>query len=365
MNAVHAAHRPREELEVRLYREGDEERIIRLRQELDEVEATDKNSILHWRHEMMGNPVGPPVISLAQSGRRVVSHVAMQPKRLRALGSTVLAYQWIDVMTHPEFRGTGLLTRVEELGEAEARGQGCSYFLGFPNKNSFGPYVGKYGSSVVSPLTLLVRPQGLLEEVLPAPAQAAWRDVTEAISIPGRERPTSGRVGEIDLFDSRFAESCERFSCEYAVMFERSVELLNWRYVEVPRRTYRLYALDGGDGCDGFAAYRVADHKGIPIGVLMDLWTGEDPATSAGFLCESLAMLGDSDGARLVFAMFSGSSWQYGAAIRAGFVPVPRKINPYGITQIGKTTTNWRSGDPLALAEETNWYVSFGDNDIF
>jgi hypothetical protein len=365
VSAVHAETAVRDDVDVRLYRPGDEEAIIRLRSQVDEVEATDKNSLRHWRHEMRDNPAGRPVIPTAMCGGRVVSHVVMQPRKLHVLGSTVLAHQWIDVMTHSDFRGRGLLTRVEQLGEAEALRRGCAYFLGFPNKRSFGPYVGKYGASVVGPLTLLVRPHGLIEKVLPDAACTAMRDLAETLSLPGRDRPRSSRIEEIDRFDPRFDRSCERFHGEYAVLFDRSVEHLNWRYVDVPGRTYRLYALHGRDGTLGFVIYRLTEHKGIRIAVLMDLWTGEDPARSAGFVDATLAMLSSAEGPRTVFAMFSRSSWQYEAALRAGFTPVPRSLNPYGITQIGKTTRNWRFCPAPAIADETSWYVSFGDNDIF
>jgi len=330
------------DITTRLYEEGDEHHILGLREELDEITATDKGTLPHWRHEMKDNPAGHALIPLAFARDKLVSHLVMKPRRLRAFGHDMLAYQWIDVMTHPGYRKLGLLTRIELEAEVEAVRRGCCYFLGFPNANSYYPYVEKYGSRRIAWMPLLVRPLA-----------------------PARGDGPGSRVREAARFDERFDGLLERFASAYPVHFARDAETLDWRYVDVPGRRYRIFYLDGDDGPEAFAAWRITRFRGMRIAVLMDMHMTGHVASGVRFLEAVLRIMVAEEGARLAFAMFLPHTPPHRMCLRNGFVPVPRWANPHSVAKIGKTTQNWRMADPGPVYRASNWYVSFGDSDVF
>lgn len=354
-----------DDITIRLYQPGDEHAILALREELTEIEATDKSTLDHWRHETLENPAGPPLIPLAATpDGRVLSHVTMLPRRLEALGRQVLAYQWIDVMTHPAHRKKNLLTKVELHGEEHAASRNCAYFLGFPNSNSFYPYVKKYHSHVVTPVPILVRPLSPAGPITPHPIRSARAAALHTLSTIYHGHSLAPQVTRIRTFDDTFTPLLQSFAAAHPVHFARTVPLLNWRYTNVPKRTYRLYRLGPPDDPTAVAILRVTTHRNVRICILMDLITTTDTPDIPRFVRHILRLTTQEDGTQLAFAMFLSHTPQSRIARQAGFVHIPRRVSPYRITQIGKATDHWPH-DPAPLYDPTSWYVSFGDNDVF
>lgn len=351
-----------QDVSLRMYRTGDEEEILELRDRLEEIEATDKGDEAHWHHEMHENPAGDPIIPLAFDGEgQLVSHLVMQPRKLNAFGEDLLACQVIDVMTHPDYRGRGMLSRINEMGMEEAREQGCDFFHGFPNANSYPPYVKSYGWQVVRPLMpLQFRPLAPLAGLMPRPLRS-MRTRIRLSGLPDMD----DRVRPFSRFDERLEGLLERFDREYPIHFKRDARTLNWRYTRVPNRTYHLLELTGEEGPAGFVALRTTVHHHLKLCVIMDLYTTVDARATAGFVETALMRMVHEHGSQLAFSMFLPHCRQYRAVRRAGFHRMPTSLNPYRVAKVGKVVGDEPPVDPEEMFRARNWYVSFGDNDVF
>jgi hypothetical protein len=355
-----------EDITLRFYRQGDEQHILGLRDELSEIRATDKGHVSHWRHEMKLNPAGRAIIPMAFDDEgTLVSHLVMQPRRIRAFGADGLAYQVIDVMTHPRFRGRGMLTRINGMAMEEAAERGCDFFCGFPNRNSYPPYVKRYGWRLITFPPLLVKPLAIAGRLAPRPLRRLRTAVTGAAAAFVDGGPSIPEPEEISWFDEGFERLFARIEDEHPVMFRRDAETLNWRYVGVPHRRYRRFAIRDGGETVGFVVHRVARQRGLSICVVMDLFCTRGTRAMEALLRSSLRRMVAEEGVQLAFAMFLPHCRQHRAARDAGFFSLPPRLSPYKIAKVGKSASGWVASEESGLYRPENWYVSFGDNDVF
>jgi len=103
----------------------------------------------------------------------------------------------------------------------------------------------------------------------------------------------------------------------------------------------------------------------LRICVVMDLYTTEDTEVTSRFLGIALRRMIEEEGVQLAFAMFLPHCRQHRAVRRAGFVSLPAEHSPYKIAKVGKMAGEGQDVDEVELFRRRNWYVSFGDNDVF
>jgi len=66
-----------------------------------------------------------------------IAFYGLVPTLLWHNGSTILAAQSVDTMTHPDYRGLGLFVKLAEQTYSICEAEGIRLIFGFPNQNSF------------------------------------------------------------------------------------------------------------------------------------------------------------------------------------------------------------------------------------
>ncbi len=137
------------------------------------------------------NPFGPPLVVVAEDGNRVVGQYALWPTPLR-LGATVyLGAQSLDTMTHPDYQGQGMFTRLASACYEAAAKRDVVAVYGFPNVASYPGFIKRlnfHHALDIRGWTRLLAPAkhpripravaplvSLVARMLPAPRDAALR----------------------------------------------------------------------------------------------------------------------------------------------------------------------------------------------
>jgi GNAT superfamily N-acetyltransferase len=328
-----------------LYEEGDEFSILRMRVAMPEIEVRDKNSVLFWRHENLDNPDGRSIIALCRDAAGdVVSQFVLMPRRLRCMGERFDSFQALEVMTAPSFRGRGLFTRLGRRAQSAAAERDGRVLWGFPNRNSVRTFTARFGFRLVARPPVLVRPL----------SPGRWR---------GGGQGGGSRLVECDRFDEAHDDLIGSLNTVAPVMVERSVSRLNWRYRTIGDRVYHRFVTAGRPaGARGFAVVRLARPRRIPLAVLMEHHcidgSGAHREMMLGVLEAVRSRLG---GAAAFIALAPPHTAHYSVLRSVGFVPfAPRRFN-FVVKTLGGATRL----DAREAVEYANWYLSFGDEDVF
>lgn len=342
-----------EDIEVRPYREGDEESVLEL---FNAVFAEgDPNyrdrSVDHWRWEFLRNPAGNQVVlgieppSSEHPRGRAIAQYACLPAVVNLRGERVMCGQGIDSVVHPDYR-RGLKREGAFLKVAKY------YFehYGIPSVNAFG-----YGLPNQKAYRVGVRMLNYVPIAAPLPTIARnLFDKSDDSEIGHDAAP--GRVVEVSRFDGSADALWNRIEAGFPMAIVRDARYLNWRYADCPSVRYRSFAIVNDDG-SWRAAFVVRENwTGPPILALCELICAHDDfAALARILTESVAFARRS-GQQRVETWIPDSHPFFTAALGRGFLTENSPFNLCIKIYRPEITPEWA---------KANWWYTIGDSDVF
>ncbi|MBN2232432.1 MAG: GNAT family N-acetyltransferase [Deltaproteobacteria bacterium] len=218
-----------------------------------------------WRWKYLDNPYGAQMVICAEGETgRIVGVYSGIPYRAWYRGKIVRFTQLMDIMVHPDHRRDGVFLKTANTffsWYGPPAGSVCLY--GFPGELHF-----RIGRRLLRYRALAPRPAYL----------------TASLSALGcRVRPLGGRIEPVRSAGFAFdrlaaAEHCRR----ERAMVVRDAAFVQWRFLDHPRYTYRIWAalpFRGGDW-RGYGVFVVRDDTVC----LVDLVFPPDSALLADFL---------------------------------------------------------------------------------
>ena len=276
-----------------------------------------------WRWRYFDNPFGRATIDVAESGGRIVAHVATIPVALSNGRAEARGGLWADLMVHPQHRNLNQFLNLAETHTRDCRKDGIRRLYAFPNDNSYPLLKRMLGWKTVAEIDAL---EARLEDLRVPRATPAADYVLEAIS--------AYTIG-FDGFWARVRPN--------AWSIVRGNEWLRWRYVAKPKYNYGRWVLWSRAGMIGWACAKVFGE----IGDVLDLWA--DPKTpAAAMLMDTAAQWFRSRNVRRVSAWaLPGTSTQ-------------KQYVAWGLKSVGQRT----HFAALPFDGEA-WAVTKGDSDVF
>jgi len=318
-----------------------------------------ESSRKRWRWQYLDNPsrsLQGPEIWVAREEQVVLGQYASMPVRLRWGGSEVRASWGMDVFLRPEARGRGLGAQLFSTWSQHvpvALGLGLtpsSYGLFKKLRyDDVGPVA--FFQKILDPSAVARRRLGPLFGSLASPLLGLGLKLTH----PERAwaRTEVPKVGTIAAFDSEFDALWERAAPSYAMCVRRDAAYLNWKYVACPHVRYDLQEARAAGGLRGFAVSRVAEHRGLKLGWLVDLFAdASDHAVKDALLGSVLDGFRRQGVARAqAFAM--NRELQLDLR-RRGFMPGRSPMQFCVRSQV----------DRGPIDDPSRWHVVFGDSDM-
>lgn len=109
-----------------------------------------------FQHLFIDNPDGQAISCNAFDGGRMIAHISLEPEKMLVNGHVVKCMREMSVVTHPDYRGNGLLSSLTNMAIEEAAKQGYAFVYGLANGNSFPAFVRHCGFSFITRLNVMM-----------------------------------------------------------------------------------------------------------------------------------------------------------------------------------------------------------------
>lgn len=221
-------------IEIRRYRTGDEEAIVRL---FSEAHGGREMTLSEWNWRYRDNPAGPGYIMLAWDDGRLVSHYATMSRLILWDGTPTRTELSVNTMTAPSHRGQRLFQRLAEATYADISADGIAAVWGFPNSMSHRIFLRDLQWHNIGVLPFL------------------------RLSFSGEPSEASASFGavEIQRDDPRLDAFWRRCAVQLKTVGTGVADgrYFKWRFSDARGETYRLLALAGADGAlDAVAVWK-------------------------------------------------------------------------------------------------------------
>jgi GNAT superfamily N-acetyltransferase len=201
-----------------------------------------------WR--FLDTPFGLAPTVVADDGEKLAGSYTIWPTMLNIGGEIVRGGQSMDTMTHPDYRGKGLFTRLAIACFDQLREEGYEALYGFPNENSYPGFIKRLNWDHVGDVPHWNRPITPLEDK-PAPLPALSRIGTRVVlrTHVGALQVETAKpdTAAIDAILSRHTESKD------LCRIERNAAWYAWRYAPPNGRFYRWLSASKSGEPQGFA----------------------------------------------------------------------------------------------------------------
>jgi GNAT superfamily N-acetyltransferase len=281
-----------------------------------------------WKH--LASPFGRSYLLVAESGGRIVGLRAFMRWTWWSSGQPVLAVRAVDTVTHPDWRGRGIFTRLTLDMVERVRSEGVAFVFNTPNQRSRPGYM-KMGWHSVGRLTPWVQPRrGLLRRARAGGLEGAFSSAGDLIQDPGFDALLRSATGSGRRLTTR-----------------PDAPYLRWRYAEIPGLRY--HAAWRADGESSAAiVFRVVDR-----GRTVELRLCEILATPRRASIRAARRLIDAAARRAnagVVTALAAPGTPERRAVLGRFLPVPRRgpvltvrpLNPDATPVDPRRSSSWR-----------------------
>jgi predicted acetyltransferase len=316
-----------EKFVIRAYRDADDEGVRKLWKAVFEKEMPP----LLWRWKYLDNPYRRHILlCVNETGEIVVSYSGI-PYRTNYLGKTVEMTQLMDIMSHPDYRKTGLFIKTAQA-YFEIYGKSILFVYGFPGKYHLGigeKYLG---------YEALTKPVAYL---------SAQTDVLAC------NKTGSGKVERVGAVDASFNRIWERCEKDYPLSIIRNSAFVRWRFLQHPMEQYEIFAYRKDSE---LVAYAVFALKG-KIARMVDILAPPSEELITVFLNQTAQLLKNA-GTEQVDTWLPENHFIAKSLVSADFII---SAEPLGITA---TVRNFDKS-PLSEWTSEHLFYTMADADLF
>ena len=310
-----------------------------------------------WKHER--SPFGVSHTKIAESGSgEIIGLRAFMRWGFSFQGDELQAVRAVDTATHPNWQRKGIFSRLTLGAIEDVTATGTDLIFNTPNDKSRPGYL-KMGWQEVGALTPVFKPLSYPRFI--------WGVARRKLGIP-RATTTSAATGDVLLARTdphslasvcshpRLQELIDADSALWvgSIRTRRSIEYLDWRYLQHPTMPYRAVTVSEGDGLAACAVFRPNIRNGMREVVISEMLLARPDRNLVASLVDQMARQISAD---YLIAYFSEGSFHRTALSQAGF-----RRSPVDWLTL---TANPLSGPLGRLQQIESWGVSLGDLELF
>lgn len=330
-------------MDIRAFREGDEEGILALDRAVEE-HPWNRRDLANWRWKYRGgNPAGEAIMYVAEHEGRIVAHFAGLPMRYVVGGEPVLGSHSLAMMVLPQWQNRGLIKFVADKVLADISSSGWAFTYGYPNQNAHALHTRLLGYEDVGMQRLWQRSLDGHEMDLSIMSASATSGLDfRALSVFGPEA------------DALFARVLlAKDGLTRGAMVVRDAAFLNWRYMARPDVHYLAHGVFRGEELAGYCVLKLYRWETTLFGHFVDLFVVPGDVEAGRLLLGGGLRELHGHGCGLVNLWMQGSLFFQNLLREHGFAEVSSR--PL-ICRFGKTSERLR---PRLTPE--NWYFTMGD----
>lgn len=291
----------------------------------------------YFEWQFLNNPAGVARIWVAgYQGQIVATYVAVCHK-VTVRGKDFTGWMVQDVMTHPDFRGLGIMHRLAELCKESICTPEFPVNYTFPNERSHNSFP-RYGWVVAFRVPL--------------------RSVE--LSFSGNQAEEIKNVFPLPAFNEEVEEFWQVIKRDFPFIVSRHVKYLKWRYQKRPGAQYHPFVLR---------------QEGRIRGILVMKHYEKSSEERLAHICDLLVKKEDETGLKVLLEKAHQFAAQGGARHLTAWLPAQHAFEPFyeaaGL-KLDETINRWflvfsDKSNPLTSGVEQSaaWHLSMGDSDIY
>ena len=269
-------------INIREYKKGDEEGIVSL---FNEVYNTSRE-VDYWKWQFMENPLGEPVIVVAEEDSKIVGQCTLLPNIIGIKGEEVLAGESIDTMISKDYRGQGLYEKMLIKSYQVGEEKGMKIRIGFPTENLYKVLLNDpINARFVTDIPLFINLYKLdnflfgivrlkaLAKILAIPSILMAKFIYREKKIKIKEAYV---IEEIQEFNEEFDVLWDKLKKDSPIMKARTSKFLNWRIKDHPINHYKSFASYLNDELVGYIILKTEKRKvrkdvDLTVGTIVDM----------------------------------------------------------------------------------------------
>ncbi|WP_250654734.1 hypothetical protein [Alkalimarinus coralli] len=354
---------------IRDYRSSDKEMVFELMSGIyDEKSAVESQRRWQWQYEDNPfNPNGVPAIRVVEKDKQIFGLLCGIHQRFYIDGLRCDGVWVTDHMARP----------MEGVGNARAGKLLALDFCGHydllsgqlaPKLNQYWTRLLQRGPIDTAHLPVMVRPlsiEAVLAKKLKLSAftrgLAKIFDLMLPLYLKNKACNAKGYSFDIvSTFDASFDEIWDRVRDGYCNIGCRNSEYLNWRYKNIPDRSYDCYVARKDGVIKGWIVCRRIYGKDIPKSRIVDMLMANGDVETAHYLITNAVRMQKKQGALIVHALGTENSAIKEAFSLSGFKAHPDENRMPAFIGVN----NLEEVDNSLFYKSENWYLTLGDSDI-
>jgi len=219
-----------------------------------------------WQWEWLQHPQSGKIqINVAEQGERLVGMTVRMPLTLLVGGQRLTGWTAGNSMVDPACRGEGIISQLYERancnGELQvSKGTASDMRRQLQKMGYVRALPDTYQVCLLNPLRWLKQKMGIFD---------CKSDVDKVLSLDGFE--------DFEFIDL-FPEEVQGFPVHNAIVPEKTVKWLNWRYVDIPHREYRIVMRRDGESPVSWCVLRFSGQAAYLVDFRWDLTRRDEPA---------------------------------------------------------------------------------------
>ena len=320
------------------------------------------------------NPNGPPIFPVVrekESGR-VIGWGMLVPLSILWKGQTQKIIIGFNLMVRKEYRRQGASTELMQLGFADAKSKGYQFMAALANSKStsvhrkMGDLIGPVIPMVVHPIDMSSLAKSFIQNpFLRWIIQIGWGIARPIIF---HEKHPDIRKNPIEIRDENqigveFDHFWAKVKNNYDLILVRDRSFLQWRFFEMPLRSYKVLTARRNDEILGYIVLRNTEIRGIKCGLVSDFMVvpGKDGEAAGLLLLNAANRQFRETKMQLGGGLMMTHTREYQIMRKAGYLRSPRKFAPQDITLVAHPLLQEIPSTEIERAE--SWFISNADHD--
>jgi ribosomal protein S18 acetylase RimI-like enzyme len=316
------------------------------------------------------SPAGAAIATLAREVEtgRLVGQAMTIPINVRLWGKVRTAGLSLNPVVDPGYEDGDIVVGLMRDVCAFSGEASIAYSYGFPDRLSYLKFVNKAGFRDIGSVPLLIRPlnperlalKTTHSRVLGKTASIARKIWRTPAPTRRQDGPPGLEIEDIRSFDESFAVFWDRVQHRFPIMVVRDPAYLNWRFVDVPTRAYRIFAARSDGQMRGFTVLRVAPLGQFSAGLIVDLVveaSAEGRAAGRLLIDQAYSYSKDHD-LDLVASLAMRHTDEFRLLRSRGFRVCPKFLQPQPFRLVARCHDQEASSVAYDLQ---NWFVTMGD----
>jgi GNAT superfamily N-acetyltransferase len=268
------------EIEITELAEGDLGDIAMLIQEMhptaDDILLLRSHTTEYYHWMYFENPTGRAHIFGARHNNKLISCFALAPKLFQVDNHEFCCGKTMDMFTHPNYQGLGLMNSLASRVFEQANRSGIKMWYVTPSKNSYPIFLNKWKYIESFELTYMLKVlnhaqlfENLIKPHFVGRILGTIANISRIFEFFSSYGLNDYEISSLKKFGEETDELWKSFRLNYKVIQIRNANYLNWRYVANPD-PYPIFQFKKNGVLRGVIVLKHTIRNGLKVGEIVD-----------------------------------------------------------------------------------------------